>query len=451
MRTLLCTALALALVLACGGPDRAGDDIFDEVPADHPLVGYEGWFLLTWNGARVGDAHERLARRPDARGGFRFTRTESIAIARAGELVEIRTELTIDTDDDLEARRVHLEQRSGEVHLVGTAVRDPDGWSIQWAGDPPRRAPAAAVPLALLPLASSITPADYRGPVLLEGYGFAEAELELDRTGAAELRAHLRTRYGETATTIVLRPDGTVDRIEGLSGAIRVSRDQVATTFTALDVIDSATLPFPEVPAAGRALIVEPVRRGPPPPLPGQRTRIEGDRWIVELDPAHRPEAPAGLSVEPQPHELETAAESLLAEAGALTPMAEARALAVAVAQLIEDDGAAPVTSARAALDAGRGDCTTHALLFRALAATRGIPTRLVTGYRWHEGRWVRHRWVAAAVEGRWLAVDPTYGEAPAAPRLLGLAVHDGAPHELILADEFTFLGLEDAAIRNAD
>src|SRR5690606_41870767 len=90
----------------------------------------------------------------------------------------------------------------------------------------------------------------------------------------------------------------------------------------------------------------------------------------------------------------------------------------------------------------GRAACTARTLRFAALARARGIPARLVTGFRVNDGRLVRHRWAIVAVEGIWLAVDPTHGEAPAEARLVGLAIHGTRTAELALADDVAFAGL---------
>jgi transglutaminase-like putative cysteine protease len=84
-------------------------------------------------------------------------------------------------------------------------------------------------------------------------------------------------------------------------------------------------------------------------------------------------------------------------------------------------------------------------VLFAELAARRGIATRLVTGYRLEGGRLVRHRWALAAVDGAWMAVDPTFGEAPARARLLGLATHGASTDELSLVDAVAFAGMSRA------
>ena len=72
----------------------------------------------------------------------------------------------------------------------------------------------------------------------------------------------------------------------------------------------------------------------------------------------------------------------------------------------------------RSVLAEGRGDCTEHALLFVALARAAGIPARQVHGLvhtdtgagpalYWHE-------WAEILLDGRWVAVDPTFGQFPA-------------------------------------
>jgi transglutaminase-like putative cysteine protease len=66
----------------------------------------------------------------------------------------------------------------------------------------------------------------------------------------------------------------------------------------------------------------------------------------------------------------------------------------------------------------------------------------VVTGYRLDGDRLVRHRWALVALDGRWLAVDPTLGELPAAPGHLALAAHGGSAAELTVVDETAFAGL---------
>jgi hypothetical protein len=64
-------------------------------------------------------------------------------------------------------------------------------------------------------------------------------------------------------------------------------------------------------------------------------------------------------------------------------------------------------------LESRKGDCNEHAVLFAALARAAGIPTKLVLGLVLLEGKFYYHAWNEAFV-GKWIAVDPTFGQLPA-------------------------------------
>jgi len=60
-----------------------------------------------------------------------------------------------------------------------------------------------------------------------------------------------------------------------------------------------------------------------------------------------------------------------------------------------------------------RCDCTEHTQLFVALGRALGIPARAVTGMIWVDGRFYYHAWAEVQMN-EWVAVDPTFGQAPA-------------------------------------
>ncbi len=60
-----------------------------------------------------------------------------------------------------------------------------------------------------------------------------------------------------------------------------------------------------------------------------------------------------------------------------------------------------------------RGDCNEHATLFAALARAAGIPTKIAFGVVYLDGKFYYHAWNEVFV-GRWVAVDPTFGQLPA-------------------------------------
>ena len=60
-----------------------------------------------------------------------------------------------------------------------------------------------------------------------------------------------------------------------------------------------------------------------------------------------------------------------------------------------------------------RGDCNEHTQLYMALARSVGIPARSAAGLAYVRGKFYYHAWPEVYL-GRWVAVDPTFGEFPA-------------------------------------
>jgi hypothetical protein len=69
--------------------------------------------------------------------------------------------------------------------------------------------------------------------------------------------------------------------------------------------------------------------------------------------------------------------------------------------------------SAVQVLEAGRGDCNEHTILYLALARALGLPARTAVGVVHLEGRFYYHAWPEVWIDS-WVAVDPTFGQAPA-------------------------------------
>jgi hypothetical protein len=71
------------------------------------------------------------------------------------------------------------------------------------------------------------------------------------------------------------------------------------------------------------------------------------------------------------------------------------------------------IPNAAQVLEARRGDCNEHTQLYVALARAAGIPTRGAAGLARVRGKFYYHAWPEVYL-GRWVAVDPTFGEFPA-------------------------------------
>lgn len=72
------------------------------------------------------------------------------------------------------------------------------------------------------------------------------------------------------------------------------------------------------------------------------------------------------------------------------------------------------VPSALTTLTSGAGDCNEHSALFAALARAAGVPTRVVVGLVYIDGRFGYHAWNEVQVTDGWLSVDATWQQVPA-------------------------------------
>ncbi len=465
---ILSAAALLATSCAHRGPSPGDESWYEEVAPHHHLSGYDAAFILSWQGARIGSAVEKLRpRRPAARdqsAGFEFTRHEDIVIRRGGALVPYTTTITITTDASLRADEISIRRQAGATTTTGTGTRNPAGdWVVSFGDEPARMLDGAAVPAELVPLLVASTPErHFSGAVIMAGYGFSVAHFEVDpepgsNTPAAVVTATVTTALGELESTIELTADGTIARAHGgdAVSARRVVHAELEVGFDPPELVDSASIEVSgHHPRHGSVtLLMEVDREAPPPALPGQRVALANDHhWRIELLPGDQGDSliPVAAAAAVTP-EVEALANRVVRAAGANSQRSEIAALARATEQLLDDDLAAPAVEASAALALGRGDCTAHATLFAALAQSRGISTRLVTGYRLDGRRLVRHRWALAAVDGHWMAVDPAHAEAPTRPRLLGLAIHGTSAAEIAVVDDLAFAGMRSATARFVD
>jgi hypothetical protein len=71
------------------------------------------------------------------------------------------------------------------------------------------------------------------------------------------------------------------------------------------------------------------------------------------------------------------------------------------------------IPSALQVLDSRQGDCNEHTVLYVALARALGLPARTAVGLVYLNGSFFYHAWPEVWL-GEWVAVDPTFGQAPA-------------------------------------
>jgi hypothetical protein len=85
------------------------------------------------------------------------------------------------------------------------------------------------------------------------------------------------------------------------------------------------------------------------------------------------------------------------------------------VYQNLEKRPTLSIPNALVVYESRAGDCNEHSVLFAALARAAGIPTRIVTGLLYTEGRFFYHAWNEVFL-GEWIAVDSLMNQVPADP-----------------------------------
>ena len=94
-------------------------------------------------------------------------------------------------------------------------------------------------------------------------------------------------------------------------------------------------------------------------------------------------------------------------------PVVVARRINEWVHDSLRKSVAVTIPSAIQVLESRSGDCNEHTQLFLALSRAAGIPARAAAGLAHVGGKFYYHAWPEVFV-GKWVAVDPTFGQFPA-------------------------------------
>ncbi|TVP59218.1 MAG: transglutaminase domain-containing protein [Gemmatimonadales bacterium] len=136
------------------------------------------------------------------------------------------------------------------------------------------------------------------------------------------------------------------------------------------------------------------------------------------------------------------AAESMLGrEPAGMDPVAAAVRLNEGVYELLAKEITFSLPSAVQALEDRRGDCMEHTTLYLALARSVGLPARAAVGLVYLDGRFFYHAWPEVWL-GEWVAMDPTFGQAPADAAHLRF-IHGSLARQVEVASLIGSLGIE--------
>ncbi len=163
--------------------------------------------------------------------------------------------------------------------------------------------------------------------------------------------------------------------------------------------------------------------------LDGGRQTLRGDTLIVQredwdaLDDYDLPYRFMDLksALEPEPL-IQSDDERIISKARQITGRRQyrpqhakdvARQLTTSVYSMLDKKVTFSVPNAVQVLQTLQGDCNEHTVLYVALARALGLPARTAVGLVYLDGSFFYHAWPEVWL-GRWVAVDPTFGQYPA-------------------------------------
>jgi hypothetical protein len=463
-RSIVTIIAVVSLLLPAGA--FAGPALKLEAP---PLG--ERWYCISMQGDRVGFAHTTISAN---KGGYEISSIGSVKMLVLGFSREAASRETYLVGRDLSLRSFSVEQTidGSPMHLTGEVGTGGVSVTIEAAGKTRKKKlkssgkiyPPAV--LNLYPLMRGVVPGKEYRVQMLDVEEVRVKEVTITALGLETLpeggdAVHLRNDlYQFVDNDIWVGLDGATLRESVRNGLIDTRAEEGAVTRQF--ILDAAlakrdlVLDFSlvrtdrpiEKPLTVKKLGVEITGFGDDVPVvtDGRQSAVRSVPgrviFIVDADPPIPGEGtPAAAAPEngkflaptdrilSDNDETKTAAEKVVA--GEPDPRAKILLLTRWVAESVAES----VTDSQTSLEILRnrkGNCQAHARLYTALARAAGIPTRFVSGLVYVEGKgFLYHSW-AESFAGRWVAVDPTFGQVPADATHIKLAEGD-SPGEMAL------------------
>lgn len=408
------------------------------------------WTGIVFNGEKIGFTH--FAIRPLAGSEWRYeVRSEASFVLRfLGIEKKISLKALDVVDDRLALHEFDYDYRIDGSELIQSGKRTGDALHVKIvnAGKPVER--TFAVPdriypssvIALYPVVHGLLPdGEYRYPVY-DGQTQTVARVEQQVAGyeASEFfEGHaykLETRlHGQSTTTWIDRQGRPVFEL-ALRGVMisALEEEARAKRYIALGVLNrtEALIEFslvrPDAPLAeprrAARMTVELANLSRPVPSGSMQkcTATGPGRQVCEIGSAF---ADNGTHAYPLAEEKHLAASLTVqsrdpgiraaAQQAAPDTLPPTERISRLVRWLDENIEKAPVDvfSALDALQQKKAECQGHAYLYAAMARALGIPTRVVNGlaYSVDLQGFLFHSWAESLVDGRWIPVDPTFGQ----------------------------------------
>lgn len=411
-----------------------------------PTDGYEEWLGVYLAGSKVGYSLTLLEPTPD---GYRFENRMGLKLAAAGQVEELTSYLTASLNPDLSLKEFDYDLVShGYENRIEGRVSGPRLTLVLMSGGQQRMEERSwESPTYLAGVIGRLIARD--GFVVGKEYNFrvldptllaiAQARVKVVGKERLELGDSVYQTYRVSSTLFDissitwLDPTGMVLKEESPPGIIMVREPPekalaLETAPVVLDIIslfavrldttvsNPRELRYLKLELSGadlsgldlanetqRLISSQPLRVEVAPPLPPQSYPLP----IPEPREFLRP------SLYIQSDDPEVVRISRGITGGPRDAVVAAQRLLSWVYENIEKRPTASAPSAVEVLKHRRGDCNEHAILYAALCRAVGIPCRIAVGLVCLDRAFYYHAWNEVYL-GRWIPVDPTFGQFPA-------------------------------------
>jgi hypothetical protein len=407
----------------------------------------EEWLGLYFQGRKVGSSH--LVKTPLPGGGHRFAAETRLAIAPGADPMELDVQAELDAGHALRAFDFAAAAGASVTKVRGTVDGRRLDLAVESGGAESRRTLELEGPPVLRAFDGPLLARqDLRPGATFRYRAFdpmtqSDQEVEVEVVGPDRLVAmghevpvtRLRQRVSGVALDSWINARGEVLRQEMGLGivAIRETKEEArwGVGREAVDLAAATTIPVDGLPPrVDRAVRLDVVLEGVDDTGDftlddGHRQRREGERLWVRLEDASAgaPLRPGEAALAPflaaaplvEADHPDVRAAAAAATAGATDTLDASRRLVAWLRRHVEQKTVAGVPGALETLRTRAGDCNEHSALFAALARAAGVPTRIVAGVAYRDGRFSYHAWNEVwAGGGRWVSVDATWGQIPA-------------------------------------
>ena len=449
---LLAAVCALALSLAARAA-KAADDVarLPLAQADIPAAAVR-WYGLYLDGAKCGYVREEngIFGTGDAAVHFQSQDSRFKIIAMGKKITFEESErFEFDPTPPYAFRRARLvEAEDGKEEIVDV-TRTATGFSARvTSGGEVRTIALPAIDLTLADATASERWLKGRPEVgaVLRARSFATKQMKLDvDTFTVESRTRTPSASGPSETSVVrhvstLQPDVTIAKYDANGIALSLTmggvyearlepEEEAKKIRFARDVFDLGTVKVdrPLGEATGlRRLVLEVEGEGAKAIVAGRRQTVthDGTKVVLALGPLAASRQPAPTQAEIDDALAETVdyptklpvvvALARSAVGDAATPRAKVERLVAFVSRYLADAIVPESVPVPEIIRSKKGDCSEHARLFTALARAVGVPTREVSGLMYMGDdlkAFGGHAWAEVALDGEWIAVDPTWAQ----------------------------------------